>query len=78
MLALLRPYYLAIAKWAGIAFAVLLVLLRVKSSGRQAEKNDNLRATVKGVKTRDKIESDVANTTDAEYERLRRKWTRND
>lgn len=68
-----KPIYLIIGKWLGIIGAVLLVLFRVRQSGKDAERHKVMRDTLEGVRIRDKIENDVA-TSDTHS--LRKKWER--
>lgn len=76
LLALLKPFWVGIAKWLGIAAAGALLWLQAKKSGEQTIKQQNLENTLKGVQEHDKIEDDIAGANDSEYERMRSKWTR--
>lgn len=68
---------LKILAGVAIAGAVLAVLAGAKSAGRNAERVDALKRTLKSVEARNEIENDVARTGGgAARERLRDKWTR--
>lgn len=75
MLTILKPFWLSILKYASIAGAVLLVVFKIRQSGRDAERVENMKETLSHVKIRDAIERDV-NRNDNATERLRAKWTR--
>ncbi|MCA1908780.1 MAG: hypothetical protein LDL39_10505 [Magnetospirillum sp.] len=68
---------LRLAKWGAIALAVLLVLLRVRDSGRQAERVNNLSKALEAAKARKNVEIAVdrlpARAVDDE---LHRDWSR--
>lgn len=76
MLELLRPFWLEILKYGSIVVGVLLVLLRARQSGAQAEQNKQAMDTLKGVRTRDKIENDVITSGSGKLAKLRKKWER--
>ena len=76
MIELLKPFWIGIVKWGAIVGGILLVLLKVRQSGKDAVKKDALEKTLDGVMARDKIEDKVASAGNAERERLRKKWTR--
>lgn len=61
--------------YGAIAGVIALVVLKLRDSGRQAEQNESLKKTIKVVRERDEIRNTVAGSDDAEYQRLRDKWT---
>ena len=75
MLALLKPFWLTIAKYAAIAGGILLIVFKIRQSGRDAERVENMKETLNHVKIRDAIERDV-NRSDNATEQLRSKWSR--
>ena len=76
MLNILKPIWLPFIKFGALIFGILLVLLKVRQSGKQSEQQEQINKTLKEVQTRDKIEQDVNNSNDAEQLRLKDKWTR--
>jgi uncharacterized membrane protein YdjX (TVP38/TMEM64 family) len=72
----LRPYWLSIAKWVGISATAALFLLRVRQSGRDAEKVKNLEQTIDAVKKSNEIHDNIVSLDDAARKRLRAKWQR--
>lgn len=74
--AAIRPLWLPILKIGGVIFSVILILLKVRQSGKDAARVENLKITLKGMQTRDKIENDIAITSDDKYERMLKKWRR--
>lgn len=76
MLNLLKPFWLSIVKYAAIAGGILLVVLKIRQSGRDAERVENLEKVVENVQIRHDIERRVSGSTDA-VKRLREsRWTR--
>lgn len=76
MIEFLKPFWIGIVKYLGIAIAVLFVLIKVRQSGSDAVKKDALEKTLDGVMARDKIEDTIVSADDIERKRLRKKWTR--
>jgi hypothetical protein len=75
MLALLKPFWLTILKYASIAGAILLVVFKIRQSGRDAERVENIEKVQEYEQVRDAVERDV-NRGDNASERLRSKWSR--
>lgn len=75
MLALLKPFWLTILKYASIAGAILLVVLKIRQSGRDAERVKNMEEVQEYEQISDAVERDV-NRIDNASERLRSKWSR--
>lgn len=73
---LLKPFLIIIVQWLGIAFAALFVLFKVRQSGKDSVKNESIKATLEGVKIRDKIENTNLIASDDKLDKLRRKWQR--
>jgi hypothetical protein len=73
----LKPYWLDLLKWGGIMGGVLLVLLRVRNSGKYEERNainvQILENTQEAKETREEVHS---LPVDAKRDRLREHWTR--
>lgn len=68
---------LKILSVVAVVGAVLAVLAGAKSAGRNAERVDALRRTMKSVEKRNEVERDVLRSGgDAARERLLDKWTR--
>ncbi len=63
MLELLKPFWIAIGKWAAIAVGVIFMLIKIRQSGKDAARADSLEKTLEGLKTHDKIERNI-NTLD--------------
>jgi hypothetical protein len=60
-----------------IAAGLLAVAFRIKQSGRQAERIDNLEATLKAIKTKEGVRNETVRLPDgAAADRLRNKWSR--
>lgn len=76
MLTLIKPFFLIIGRWIAIISGVLLVLFKIRQSGTQAEQRKEAMETLAGVKTRDKIENDIARTSDSKLNKLCKKWTK--
>ena len=69
--------YAAFLKWAGIAFAVLLVWFNIKQSGRKDEQADELIAENKNVEKANEVEINVRRLGDgAAADELRSDWSR--
>lgn len=75
MLNLLKPFWLTIAKYASIAGAIMLVVFKIRQSGRDAERVENMEKVQEYEQIRDAVERDV-NRSDNATERLRFKWSR--
>ena len=73
---LLKPLWLQILKYGGMAFAALFLLFKVRQSGKESEQRKQAMETLKGVKIRDKIENTILTTPDDKLDKLRKKWTR--
>lgn len=71
----LKPFWLSILKYASIAGAVLLVVFKIRQSGRDAERVENMERVQEYVEIRNAVERDV-NRNDNATERLRAKWSR--
>ncbi len=76
MLQFLKPFWLQIIKYGGIVLGVILILFRARQSGKEAEEAKSMLETLKGLKTRDKIENNIANINDNKLNKLRSKWTK--
>jgi uncharacterized membrane protein YdjX (TVP38/TMEM64 family) len=75
MLAFLKPYWLSIVKWAGIIGGVLLLFFKIRQSGRDAERVDNLERNIENVERAKKIRRGVADSGDS-VNKLRERWSR--
>lgn len=75
MLNLLKPFWLSIAKYAALAGGILLLVFKIRQSGRDAERVENMEKVQKYEQIRDAVERDV-NRSDNATERLRAKWSR--
>lgn len=75
MLNILKPFWLSIAKYAAIAGGILLIVLKIRQSGRDAEHAENIEKVVENVQIRHDVERSV-NSFDNASGRLRGKWTR--
>lgn len=76
MLNFLKPIWLTILKWSGIVGGILLLLAKVKQSGKDEEDNKLIKNTLKEVQVRDKIENDIASAGDAKLNSLHKRWTK--
>lgn len=69
--------YAAVLKWLGIAAAVLLVLFKIRQSGRDDERADQLLQQNETVGEANEVENDMRGMRDgAALDELRRDWTR--
>lgn len=75
MLSLLKPFWLTIAKYAAIAGSILLIVFKIRQSGRDAERVENMEKVQEYVEIRNAVERDVNREHNA-TERLRSKWSR--
>ena len=75
MLNLLKPFWLSIVKYAAIVGGILLVVFKIRQSGRDAERAENIEKVVENVQIRHDVERSV-NSFDNASGRLRKKWTR--
>lgn len=73
---LLRPIWSIIVKWGGVFVGVIFILFKSRQAGKDAERVDNLKATLKGMQKRDEVENTVTASNDSQYKRLRKKWER--
>lgn len=69
--------YAAILKWLGIAAAVLLVLFKIRQSGRDDERAEQLLKQNETVGKANEVENDVRRLPDGDaLNELRQDWTR--
>ena len=69
--------YAAILKWLGIAAAVLLVLFKIRQSGRDDERAAQLLKQNETIGKANDVENDMRHVRDgAALDELRRDWTR--
>lgn len=69
--------YAAVLKWVGIAAAVLLVLFKIRQSGRNDERAAQLVKQNETVGKANDVENDMRHLRDgAALDELRRDWTR--
>ena len=72
-----QRYYAAVLKWVGIAAAVLLVLFKIRQSGRDDERAAQLVKQNETVGKANDVENDMRHLRDgAALDELRRDWTR--
>lgn len=76
MMGIFKPFWLMIIKWGATIGFVLMVLFRVRQSGKDAVYNEQVKESLEGVKARDEIENSIINASDDKYNKLRKKWTR--
>ncbi len=76
MYELLRPIWITLVKWGAIVGGILLILFKVRQSGKDIVRNENIKETLDGVEARDKVEDHIVASSDLERRRLRKKWTR--
>ena len=76
MAELLKPFWLGIVKWGAIMGSVLLVIFKIRQSGKDAVRNETMVETLRGVRERDKIKDNIAKSDNANRKRLREKWQR--
>ena len=65
-----------IIKWGAAIGFVLMVLFRVRQSGKDAVYNKQVKESLEGVKARDKIENDILIASDDKLSKLRKEWTK--
>lgn len=71
------PLAMAVLKFAGIALAVFLVLMKVKQDGKEEARLEALEERIKANEIGNKIEDDVRNMPDgAALDELRSQWRR--
>lgn len=69
--------YAAVLKWGAIAATALFVVLKIKQSGRDQERTDQLVRQNETVGKANEVENDVRGMRDgAALDELRRDWTR--
>jgi hypothetical protein len=69
--------YAAVLKWGAIAATVLLVLMKIRQSGRDDERASQLLKQNETVGKANEVENDVRGMRDgAALDELRRDWTR--
>ena len=69
--------YAAVLKWVGIAAAVLLVLFKIRQSGRDDERAAQIVKQNETVGKANEVENDVRRMRDGDsLDELRRDWTR--
>ena len=76
MLEIFKPFWGIIVKWTGIAIGILLILFKVRQSGKEVEQRKQAMETLKGLQTRDEIENNVSNISDTRLAKLHKLWTR--
>ena len=77
LLSWLQRSYAAVLKWVGIAAAVLLVLFKIRQSGRDDERAAQLVKQNETVGKANDVENDMRHLRDgAALDELRRDWTR--
>lgn len=76
MLELFKPLYSNIIKYGAIGLATLFFLFRIRQSGADSVKKDQLTKTLEEIQARDKIENNINNANDSVYKRLYKKWSR--
>lgn len=70
MFELLKPFWLIICKWGLIIGGVFLVLLKIRESGKNQVKQDNLEKSLNAVLERNRIENDLNNLSDDKLNKL--------
>lgn len=69
--------YAAVLKWGAIAAAALFVVLKIRQSGRDQERADQLVRQNETIGKANEVENDVRGMRDgAAVDELRRDWTR--
>lgn len=69
--------YAAVLKWGAIAAAALLVLMKIRQSGRDQERADQLMRQNETVSKANEVETDMRRVRDGDsLNELRRDWTR--
>lgn len=64
---LFKPF---IIKWGAFIGGILLILFKVRQSGRKEEEQRSMLETLRGIQIRDKIESDITNLSDDKLNKL--------
>lgn len=72
----LKGMWIEIVTVTAIAGGTLLVLMKIRDSGRQAERNENMKKTLNAVKAKNAVQRAVSSAGDAERRKLREKWTK--
>jgi hypothetical protein len=76
MIALLKLYQAHIIKWGAIIGGILLVLFRVRQSGKESVIRTQDKETIKELQTSAKIDNRIDSLTNPEYKRLYKKWSK--
>jgi len=71
-----RPFWLMIVRWGATIVFILLMLFKVRQSGKDAVYNKQVKESLEGVKARDKIENSIITASDDKSSKLRKKWTK--
>lgn len=76
LLLLLKPFYLPILKWSGIALGLFLAWFKIHHDGVKDEKAKEAVQTLKDVETREKIEQTISGLSDDKLNKLYDKDTK--
>jgi len=76
MIAILKLYQAHIIKWGAIIGGILLVLFRVRQSGKESVIRTQDKETIKELQTSAKIDNRIDSLTNPEYKRLYKKWSK--
>lgn len=72
----LKPFWLKILQFAGIAFGIVLLWRQAKSSGMQEVRQKNIETTLKSVQDYDNKKDDLNRMPDNKLDELLQKYTR--
>lgn len=76
MIALLKTLWLQLLGIGVFILSLILALLQVRKSGKDAVRYENLKKTVEAVKEREKIKYDIKGMSASERNKLRKRWQR--
>lgn len=71
-----KPFWIPIAKYAGIILGVIMVYIKGRQDNKVAQQRKEAVETLKGVIVRDKTENAVTAADIVERSRLRERWTK--
>lgn len=75
---LIKPFWVAIVKYSVIIGSILLILLRVKKSGKDLKEYQDANTTLEAMRERDKIAGEVSNYSDDKLNSVYEKYIKRD
>lgn len=76
MIALLKTAWLQLLGIGVFVLSLILALLQVRKSGKDAVRYENLKKTLDAVQERERIKYDIKGMSTSERNKLRKRWQR--